>query len=123
MSRRCPSLARVAARRMSHTPRQAALLAQLFAPDPGVRTAAILAHVADPVAAASAGLGPFVRAKLADPDLAARLTAADYLWRVSGDPAPAAVELCDRFRRRDASDIADGLSEAVRRLDPEGERL
>ncbi|HUR53768.1 MAG TPA: hypothetical protein VMZ71_06535, partial [Gemmataceae bacterium] len=94
---------------MSETPRQSAILAALFAPDPDVRTATILAHVADPVAAASAGLGPRVRARLSDPDPAVRLTAADYLWRVSGDPAPAVAELCDRCRREADDEMSAAL--------------
>jgi hypothetical protein len=80
---------------MSVTPRQAAFLAELFAPIAEIRTAAILAHVGDPVAAASVAVGPHVRARLADPNPAVRLAAAEYLWRVSGDPQPAVAELCD----------------------------
>ena len=95
---------------MSVTPRQAAFLAELFAPDPQVRTAAVLAHVGDPVAAASVGVGPHVRARLADPDPAVRLAAVDYLWRVSGDPQPAVAELCDRCKNEDAAAVEGALS-------------
>ena len=90
---------------MSATPRQAAFLAELFSPDPEVRTAAVLAHVGDPVAAASVAVGPLVRARLTDPDPAVRIAAADYLWRVSGDPQPAVEELCHLCEEQDEAAV------------------
>lgn len=94
---------------MSATPRQAAFLAELFDPDPAVRTAAVLAHVGDPVEAAFLAVGPLVRARLTDPAAVVRLAAADYLWRVSGDPEPAVEVLCDLCECSDVAAVRVGL--------------